>query len=92
LSRTQANRVSFPAVVVVPNQYPTLIGPTRLGGLEHSEDFTADRHRRVAESLGPGSIPLGCCSLSLGGHSAPSLERLRERVVRIRRQIGVERL
>jgi hypothetical protein len=32
-----------------------------------------------------------CCSLSLGSHSTPSLERFRERVVRIKRQIGVER-
>ena len=31
------------------------------------------------------------CSLSLGSHSTPSLERFRERVVRIKRQIGVER-
>jgi hypothetical protein len=37
------------------------------------------------------SIQLGCGSLSLGSHSAPGLERFRERVVRVRRQIGVER-
>jgi len=37
------------------------------------------------------SIQVGCGSLSLGSHSAPSLERFRERVVRIKRQIGVER-
>jgi hypothetical protein len=40
---------SFPAVAVIRNQYPTLIGPARLGGLEQKEDFTADRHRRTAE-------------------------------------------
>jgi hypothetical protein len=40
---------SFPAVVVIRHQYPTLIGPARLGRLEHKEDFTADRHRRTAE-------------------------------------------
>jgi hypothetical protein len=37
------------------------------------------------------SIHVGCGSLSLGSHSAPSLERFRERVVRIKRQIGVAR-
>jgi hypothetical protein len=36
-------------VVVIRNQYATLIGPTRLGGVKHSKDFTADRYRRTAE-------------------------------------------
>jgi hypothetical protein len=31
-------------------------------------------------------------AIFLGIHSAPSLDRFRERVVRIERQIGVERL
>jgi hypothetical protein len=47
--RDDGAQSSIGAVVVIRNQYPTLIGPTRLGGLEHSEDFTADRHRRAAE-------------------------------------------
>jgi hypothetical protein len=34
---------------LIRNQYPTLIGPARLGGVEHSEEFTADRHPRMAE-------------------------------------------
>jgi hypothetical protein len=85
---------------VIRNQYPTLIGQTRLGGLEHSEDFTADRHRRAAERWPKAQVSiypaldlssLDADSLSLSSHSAPSLERFRERVVRIKRQIRVER-
>jgi hypothetical protein len=46
---TRPSGASFPAVVVIRNQYPTLIGPARVGGVEHSEDFMADRHPRTAE-------------------------------------------
>ncbi len=67
----------------------TLIGPAHLGGLEHGEDFAAiviGSGRAMADLSS-----LDVTNLSLGSHSAPSLERFREGVVRIERQIGVER-
>ena len=45
----------------------------------------------IDESSMAGAVHARCCSLALGSHSAPSLERFRQLVVRIKRQIGVER-
>jgi hypothetical protein len=84
---------SFPAVVVIRHQYPTLIGPARLGRLgtrRISRLIVIGERPRGGRKPRSRSIQLGCCSI-FGGHSAPSLELFRERVVRIKRQIGVER-
>jgi hypothetical protein len=67
---------------------PVFLSDQRWEQLKNDQRSTVSAQLLLASAR---SIQVGCSSLSLGSHSAPSLERFRERVVRIKRQIGVER-